>query len=74
MDGDVPKISDFGLSKIVGALTRTITFKGGQHILYMAPEGWRAETNTIQLDMYAVGIVLFEMAALRYPYDMPPDP
>jgi hypothetical protein len=74
LDGDIPKISDFGLSKVVGAATRTQTFKGGQHVLYMAPEGWKLETNAIQLDMYALGIVLYEIAALRYPYQLPADP
>src|SRR5712692_10436432 len=47
MDGDSPKIGDFGLSKIINALTRSRTFKGGQHVLYMAPEGWKFETNQI---------------------------
>jgi len=70
VDGDVLKIADFGLSKIVGAATRTRTFKGGQHMLYMAPEGWRLERNTIQLDMYAMGIVFFEMATLDFPYEV----
>ena len=74
LDGEVPKISDFGLSKVIGAATRTQTFKGGQHMLYMAPEGWKLETNAIQIDMYALGIVLYEMAALRYPYEIPADP
>lgn len=74
MDGDRPKIGDFGLSKLVGAMTRSKTFKGGQHVLYMAPEGWRLETNEIQLDMYAMGIVLFEAASLVYPYELPADP
>jgi len=74
MDGDTPKIADFGLSKAVGALTRSRTFKGGQHVLYMAPEGWRLETNEIQLDMYAMGIIWFEMASLEYPYRLPTDP
>jgi eukaryotic-like serine/threonine-protein kinase len=73
MAGDVPKIADFGLSKIVGAATRTNTFKGGQHTLYMAPEGWRLETNDIQIDMYALGIVLYEIAALNYPFKLPND-
>ncbi len=71
IDNDTLKIADFGLSKIVGATTRTRTFKGGQHILYMAPEGWKSETNTIQLDMYALGIVFFEMITLEFPYDIP---
>lgn len=70
-DNNQLKISDFGLSKVVGAATRSRTFKGGQHVLYMAPEGWRLETNNIQLDMYALGIVFFEMLTLQFPYDIP---
>ena len=73
MDDDIPKIGDFGLSKIVGAMTRSKTFKGGQHMLYMAPEGWKQETNEIQIDMYAMGIVLYEIASLQYPYELPSD-
>lgn len=73
IDDDTPKIADFGPSKIVGAITRTRTFKGGQHMLYMAPEGWKLEINEIQIDMYAMGIVLYEIASLRYPYQLPPD-
>lgn len=71
LDGDTPKIADFGLSKLVGAATRTSTFKGGQHVFYMAPEGWKGDKNEIQLDMYALGIVLYEVAALKYPYTLP---
>jgi serine/threonine protein kinase len=74
LDGDTLKIADFGLSKLVGAATRSNTFKGGQHTLYMAPEGWKLDKNEIQIDMYALGIVLYEIAALRYPYNMPADP
>ena len=73
IDGASPKIGDFGLSKMIGALTRSRTFKGGQHVLYMAPEGWKYEANAIQIDMYAMGMVLFELASLRYPYQLPTD-
>ena len=73
LDDTTLKISDFGLSKMIGALTRSRSFKGRQHVLYMAPEGWRYETNAIQIDMYAMGIVLFELASLRYPYQLPAD-
>lgn len=64
------KISDFGLSKVVGAATRTQTFKGIQHIQYMAPEAWRLETNTIQMDIYSMGIVFYELATLTHPYNV----
>ena len=54
MEGDTLKIGDFGLSKLVDAVTRSRTFKGGQHMLYMAPEGWKLETNRIQIDMEVI--------------------
>ena len=72
--GDVPKVSDFGLAKLIGAATRSKTFKGGQHMYYMAPEGWLGEKNAIQIDMYSMGIVLYELAALDFPYIRPSGP
>jgi len=62
------KISDFGLSKIVGAATRSRTFKGINHIKYCAPEAWRLEENAPAMDIYSMGIVFYEVAALEYPY------
>jgi serine/threonine protein kinase len=64
----IPKISDFGLSKVVGAATRSQSFKGINHIMYCAPEAWRAEKNTFTMDMYSMGLVFFELATLQYPY------
>lgn len=71
VSADGLKIIDFGIAKIIGAATRTQTFKGSQAMRYMAPEGWKMESNEIQLDMYSVGITFFEMATLQYPYDPP---
>ncbi len=65
---DVLKISDFGLSKIVGAATRSRTFKGINHIKYCAPEAWRLEENAPAMDVYSMGIVFYEVATLEYPY------
>ncbi len=65
-----PKISDFGLSKIVGATTRTLTFKGINHIRYCAPEAWQQEKNTPAMDMYSMGIVFYEVATLHHPYNV----
>lgn len=65
------KIGDFGLAKIVDAATRSATFKYVGALAYMAPEVWEHETNTIQRDMYAVGITMLEMATLEYPLPLP---
>jgi eukaryotic-like serine/threonine-protein kinase len=64
------KISDFGLSKIVGVATRTQTFKGINHMRYCAPEAWRLEKNLPAMDMYSMGIVFYEIATLQYPYEV----
>lgn len=65
---DVIKISDFGLSKISTDRTRTVTFKGFGHLMYTAPEGWKNDKNTIQMDIYSMGLVFYELATLQFPY------
>jgi serine/threonine protein kinase len=67
IDGSHLKIADFGISKFAHEGTRDETFKGSQHIRYMAPEGWEGGTNTFKLDTYSVGIVFFEILTLKHP-------
>jgi eukaryotic-like serine/threonine-protein kinase len=67
VDGAQLKISDFGISKVVDEQTRTQTFKGAQHIAYMAPEGWESQTNTYKLDVYSVGLVYYQILTLEHP-------
>lgn len=66
--GNTLKISDFGLSKYAFESTRSATLKGYGSLLYIAPEGWRNEKNTIQMDIYSMGIVFYQLATLEYPY------
>jgi eukaryotic-like serine/threonine-protein kinase len=61
------KIGDFGISKVIDEQTRTNTFKGAQHIHYMAPEGWESQTNTFKLDVYSVGLVYYQILTLKHP-------
>ncbi len=70
--GNTLKISDFGLSKVVEENTRTMSFKGGGTLLYMSPEAWNLAKNTIQMDIYSMGIVFYELATLKYPYSPKP--
>lgn len=62
------KISDFGLAKVSDSRTRTSTFKGFGTLKYIAPEGWANDKNTVQMDIYSMGIVFYEIATLQYPY------
>lgn len=64
------KISDFGLSKLVGAATRLQTFKGINHVMYCAPEAWRFDENSPSMDMYSMGITFYEIATLCHPFNI----
>ena len=64
------KITDFGLAKVATESTRTMSFKGYGTLQYIAPEAWKSEKNTIQMDIYSMGIVFYELALLDYPYDI----
>lgn len=68
------KITDFGLSKIAGDSTKTFSFKNGGTLYYIAPEAWNNDKNTIQMDIYSMGIVFYELATLSYPYNPPTIP
>jgi serine/threonine protein kinase len=67
---DVLKISDFGLSKVVGMATRTGTFKGINHYKYCAPEALKLDKNLPAMDMYSMGMVFYELATLHDPYQV----
>ncbi len=62
IEGRILKIGDFGISKFIDESTRLHTFKGG-----LAPECWASEKNTFKLDIYAVGLVFFEILTLKHP-------
>lgn len=69
------KISDYGLAKYANVATRSAskTMKGCGSVLYYAPELWvnpdAHNKNTSQVDIYAMGIVFYEIANLTYPYE-----
>jgi serine/threonine-protein kinase len=66
------KILDFGLAKVLERdQTTTVLTRAGQVFgtpSYMAPEQVGAESTDARTDLYAVGIILFEMLAGRPPF------
>lgn len=66
-DGFIPRIADFGISKVAIEPTRPETFKGTQAICYMAPEVWNQQKNTSKIDVYSVGLVFYEILMLTHP-------
>ncbi|MEQ1923953.1 MAG: protein kinase, partial [Pyrinomonadaceae bacterium] len=61
------KIADFGLAKLVDEATRSETFKGWGTRPYQAPEAFEQGPNTVAMDIYAGGVLLFELATLTLP-------
>lgn len=71
--GEVWKVTDFGLAKLYDATTRSLSFKGYGSMDYAAPECWRGDKNTMQMDIYSMGIVFYEIAFLHHPYSVQND-
>src|SRR5207245_1487229 len=65
--GRTLKIADFGLAKLVDAATRSETFKGWGTRPYQAPEAFDGGPNTPAMDIYAAGVVFYELATLDLP-------
>ena len=64
-----PYLADFGLARMTHAETRGDVF-GSAH--YIAPEQAISSAHTVpQSDLYAMGIILYELLAGRVPFDAP---
>jgi serine/threonine protein kinase len=61
------KIGDFGLAKLADAATRSETFKGWGTRAYQAPEAFENKPNTSAMDVYAAGVMFYELATLSWP-------
>lgn len=67
------KVVDFGIAKAVGQThhTKTGTVKG--KVAYMPPEQLRGEPLDCRVDVFALGIVLYELVAGVKPFDITTD-
>jgi serine/threonine protein kinase len=73
-EADFVKVLDFGLVKNVSEnkgedLTQTGLFMGSPK--YMAPEQIRGDRVDARTDIYALGIILYEMLTGKVPFDRP---
>ncbi len=88
-DGGLAKILDFGLARRLrpddarfdpakpalakdASVAATYTARGGT-IRYMAPEQFVTGQSSVQSDVWALGVILFELASGRHPFARPDD-
>ena len=63
------KVTDFGIAKALSetSLTQTNSMFGSVH--YLSPEQARGSNATPQSDLYAIGIIIYEMLTGKIPFD-----
>ena len=68
-DSGTAKIADFGIASIqsLTQITQTDVIMGSLH--YLAPELARGEKATVQSDIYALGIVFYELLRGQVPFN-----
>ena len=64
-------VSDFGISRYAEAATSADTRKFMMTSAYAAPEQWREERATNATDMYAFGVLGFELTQGHLPFEGP---
>jgi hypothetical protein len=64
-------IADFGISRDLAASTGTYTFAGAGAYPYMAPELWLNQPGTVKTDLYALGVLAYEVIAGTRPFPGP---
>jgi serine/threonine protein kinase len=67
-DGDV-KVTDFGIARAVSEASMTVTGTTLGSVHYFSPEQARGDEVTGSSDVYALGIVLYEMLTGRRPFE-----
>ena len=65
LQGNFPRITDFGISRIVASGTMTTKPIGSP--AYMSPESFKGSKSP-QTDIWSAGVILYEMLTGEYPY------
>ncbi len=66
--GGNARLCDFGIARSVLRLTRTRTGKFKGKFAYVSPEAIRGETVDRRADVFGLGVLMFELLALKRPF------
>lgn len=67
-DGTV-KVTDFGIARVAGSETRTMTDHAIGSVHYISPEQASGRATDVKSDIYSLGVVLYEMLTGRLPFE-----
>jgi len=67
-DGSV-KVADFGIARVLSAGHSTLTQEALGSVHYISPEQARGSSIDARSDLYAAGVVLYEMITGRLPFE-----
>lgn len=63
------KVTDFGIAKVNGGDTFTITDKAIGTVSYISPEQAEGKQIDARSDLYSLGVLMYEMACGKLPFD-----
>ena len=66
-DGTI-KVTDFGIARISENATRTMTDGAIGSVHYISPEQAKGSITDLRTDLYAVGVILYEMLTGKLPF------